>query len=50
MMPNTTIKIYSLKADVVKPFKATGKIETGLKWNTIITNNDLQAFYGTLIF
>ena len=42
---NTTIKIYSLKADVVKPFKKQqAKIETGLKWNTIITNNDLQAF------
>lgn len=42
---NTSIKIYSLKADFTKAFKKVkAKIETGVKWNTIETNNNLQAF------
>lgn len=42
---NTRINIYSVKADFSKSFrKANIKIETGLKWNTITTLNDLQAF------
>jgi len=41
----TTIRIYSLKADYSKQLKKIkGKIETGLKWNTIQTTNDLTAF------
>ncbi|MBL7746728.1 MAG: TonB-dependent receptor, partial [Chitinophagaceae bacterium] len=41
----TTIRIYSLKADYSKQLKKIkGKIETGLKWNTIQTTNDLNAF------
>lgn len=41
----TTIKIYSLKTDYSKQLKKiNGKIETGLKWNTIQTTNDLKAF------
>ncbi|MCX6317562.1 MAG: TonB-dependent receptor [Bacteroidetes bacterium] len=41
----TTIQIASMKADLnrsIKKWKA--KIQTGLKWNTIQTNNDLAAF------
>jgi len=41
----TRIKIYSLKTDLNKQFKKiNAKIETGLKWNTIETTNDLKAF------
>jgi outer membrane receptor protein involved in Fe transport len=41
----TTIKIYSIKADFSKQLKKLkGKIETGVKWNTIQTANDLEAF------
>lgn len=40
----TAIGIYSLKADFSRLFKASNaKLEAGLKWNTIVTNNDLQA-------
>jgi hypothetical protein len=40
----TAIDIYSLKADYSKSFKAIkAKLEAGLKWNNIITDNDLQA-------
>lgn len=40
----TAIEIYSLKADYSKNFKASNaKLEAGLKWNRIITDNDLQA-------
>ena len=40
----TAIDIYSLKADYSKSFKASkAKLEAGLKWNNIITDNDLQA-------
>ena len=40
----TAIGIYSLKADFSRFFKASNaKLEAGLKWNTIVTNNDLQA-------
>ena len=40
----TAIGIYSLKADFSRLFKASNaKLESGLKWNTIVTNNDLQA-------
>ncbi|OYU56629.1 MAG: TonB-dependent receptor [Chitinophagaceae bacterium BSSC1] len=40
----TAIEIYSLKADYSKNFKASNaKLEAGLKWNRIMTNNDLQA-------
>jgi len=40
----TAIDIYSLKADYGKSFKAIkAKLEAGLKWNSIKTDNDLQA-------
>jgi hypothetical protein len=40
----TAIEIYSLKADYSKTFKASNaKLEAGLKWNRIMTDNDLQA-------
>jgi len=40
----TAIDIYGLKADYSKSFKAIkAKLEAGLKWNNIITDNDLQA-------
>jgi len=42
---STDIKIYSFKADLIRQLKKiNAKIETGLKWNTIHTTNDLQAF------
>ena len=41
----TNIRIYSVKTDYSHSFKkAAAKIEAGLKWNTIETTNDLQAF------
>ncbi len=41
----TNIQIYSIKTDFSKVFKKwNSKIESGLKWNTIQTTNDLQAF------
>ncbi len=41
----TNIKIYSIKLDFGKQLKKiNAKIETGLKWNTIQTSNDLDAF------
>jgi iron complex outermembrane recepter protein len=41
----TKIKIYSVKLDFSKQLKKlNAKIETGLKWNTIQTSNDLDAF------
>lgn len=41
----TDIKIYSIKTDFSKHFKKiNAKIETGLKWNTVQTANDLKAF------
>jgi iron complex outermembrane recepter protein len=41
----TNIKIYSIKADFSKQLKKlNAKIETGVKWNTIQTSNDLEAF------
>ncbi len=40
----TGIKIYSIKTDYNKELKKAGaKIETGLKFNTVQTDNDLQA-------
>jgi iron complex outermembrane receptor protein len=41
----TNIKIYSVKLDISKQLKKiNAKIETGLKWNTIQTTNDLDAY------
>lgn len=41
----TRIKIYSIKTDFSKQLKKiNAKMETGLKWNTIQTTNDLRAF------
>lgn len=41
----TGINIYSLKTDFSKQLKKMkAKIETGLKYNTVQTSNDLQAF------
>ena len=41
----TDIKIYSIKADFSKQLKKMhAKFETGLKWNTIQTSNNLEAF------
>lgn len=41
----TRIKIYSIKTDFSKQLKKiNAKIETGLKWNTIQTSNDLKAY------
>lgn len=40
----TNISIYSLKADYTKELKKQqAKIETGIKYNHVITNNDLDA-------
>jgi iron complex outermembrane recepter protein len=40
----TAIKIYSIKTDLVKQFKKQqAKLEAGLKWNVIETDNDLAA-------
>lgn len=39
------VKIYSMKADFSKQLKSKSiKIECGLKWNTVQTSNDLDAF------
>lgn len=41
----TNINIYSVKIDVGKQFKqSNSKIEGGLKWNTVQTANNLQAY------
>lgn len=41
----TAIIIYSIKTDLSRQLKKiNAKIETGLKWNTIQTTNDLKAF------
>ena len=41
----TDISIYSLKTDFTKQFKkSNSKIEAGLKWNTVKTRNNLQAY------
>ena len=41
----TGLTIYSLKTDFSKQFKKwQAKIETGLKYNTVQTSNDLEAF------
>ncbi len=41
----TAIHIYSIKTDYTHYFKkAQAKIETGLKWNSIETGNNLRAF------
>ncbi len=41
----TQIKIYSIKTDYSKQLKKIhAKIETGLKFNTVQTDNDLKAF------
>ena len=48
----TNISIYSLKADYTKELKKQqAKIETGIKYNRVITNNDLDASkYASIIF
>ena len=41
----TDISIYSLKTDFTRQFKkSNSKIEAGLKWNTVKTRNNLQAY------
>ena len=41
----TDIGIYSIKTDFAKQFKkSNSKIEAGLKWNTVQTGNNLQAY------
>lgn len=41
----TGINIYSIKTDLTKQIKKwNAKLETGLKWNTVQTANDLDAF------
>lgn len=41
----TRINIYSFRADLTRQMrKQHAKIETGLKWNTVETVNDLDAF------
>jgi iron complex outermembrane recepter protein len=41
----TDINIYSIKTDFSKQFKkSNAKMEAGLKWNTVQTANDLQAY------
>ena len=48
----TNISIYSLRADYTKELKKQqAKIETGIKYNRVITNNDLDASkYASIIF
>jgi iron complex outermembrane receptor protein len=41
----TNINIISLRSDLIKKLKKlNAKIETGVKWNTVQTSNDLVAF------
>lgn len=41
----TMIRLYGLKTDLTRQLKNLhGKLESGLKWTTTATDNDLQAF------